>query len=120
MSEILLRTETPAFAMTMSMWAIVVRDATASFGSVSDRLSILTRMRVLSLPVGREDRLWDVDFEGSRTAAMTVVWGRERYTVVSARPMPDHVRILMFIFECSVPTNLCWHQKSKRQWLSTY
>lgn len=72
----------PELAMTTSRdviscsaWSIL----TASTASVSDRLSILTRMSLLPAPMGSACRLaTDSELEGFRTAAMTVLLGRER------------------------------------------
>lgn len=52
----------------------------AAGASVLDLASILTRISFEEVPVGREVRDWDEADEGSRTAAMTVVLGRERKT----------------------------------------
>lgn len=46
--------------------------------SVSFWASYLTVMRVLFEPLGREEREVEVEFVGSRTAAMMVVEGRAR------------------------------------------
>ena len=54
------------------------RNLTAAEGSVSERLSILTIMRVLEESLGRSVRLLiDADV-GSRTPAMTIATGLAR------------------------------------------
>lgn len=44
----------------------------AEKASCSIEASYLTRMRLLSSPLGRSERAWEVELEGSRFAAMTV------------------------------------------------
>ena len=46
----------------------------AEKASCSMEASYLMTMRVVSLPLGREERAWEVGLEGSRFRAMTV-WG---------------------------------------------
>lgn len=72
---------TAALAMTVSSFEILCSDcrkATAVLASVAEVLSILTMMRVLLGSLWTPERAVDEGVEGSRTAAMTVVLGRER------------------------------------------
>lgn len=48
-------------------------------------------MRELDLVTGREERAFEDEDEGSRTPAMTVELGVERYLVTSPRPIPKEV-----------------------------
>lgn len=69
----------PALAITTSRFVIewvVFRVSMAVWAEVGDEESMAMRMRVLPSPLGRE--LSWVAVEGSRTAAMTVLFGRER------------------------------------------
>ena len=50
----------------------------ATEASVEELASSFTVMRFEPVPVGRDVRDFDVDEEGSRTAAMAVTFGRER------------------------------------------
>ena len=51
-------------------------------------------MRVEVEVVGREERVLLLVLEGSRTAAMTVVLGRERRVLVRPRPMPRFAPVM--------------------------
>lgn len=71
----------PALAMTTSsFWMLWVdcRSFTAVAASVSLALSILTMISWLPSPFGRSPRDLEPSLSGSRTAAMTVVFGRKR------------------------------------------
>lgn len=80
----------PALAITTSRVVILctsVISLMAARASVWEELSILTMMRELPSPLGRELR--DDADDGLRTAAMTVLFGRDRYVFVRPRPSPE-------------------------------
>ena len=71
----------PAFAITTSRCEIPYCDGSEEMAvepSVSEALSSLRMMRMLSGRLGWDECVLVVGWEGSRTAAMTVVRGRER------------------------------------------
>ncbi len=81
----------PALAMTVPIWVMPCSDCrvcTASKESFSTVLSSLTVISLLEWPVGSLERSFVEGLEGSRTVAMTVVFGRERIMAVRALPMP--------------------------------
>lgn len=60
----------------------------ASFASVSEMDSTLTRITLLPEAVGSLERAWDSAAFGLRTVPMTVVLGRERYFLTKPSPIP--------------------------------
>lgn len=81
----------PALAMTVPIWVMPCsncRVCTASKESFSTVLSSLTVISLLEWPISSLERDFVEGLEGSRTAAMTVVFGRERKVAIRALPMP--------------------------------
>lgn len=88
-SVALAKSETmPEFAMTLSMWSMFSSLFRCWTASVSELLSTLTVMTLLPLPAWREFRDCEDWLDGSRTAAMTVLFGRKRNVSTRPRPMP--------------------------------
>jgi len=79
-----------ALAITVSIYDIPAgfRVSIAAAGSVGTEQSILMRCSEVPAAVGRSLRLWDTAACGSRTAAMTVWFGRVRIVVKMPRPIP--------------------------------
>jgi len=85
----------PALAMMVSMWLMLCEERLrmASFASVSDVDSTLTRITLLPEAVGSLERAWDSAAFGLRTVPMTVVLGRERYFLTKPSPIPGEWRV---------------------------
>lgn len=65
---------------------------------------MVTTIKELFLAAGRVDRAFEDLSEGSRTPAMTVELGMERYLVTRPRPIPNER--CEFMFEMSWERNL--------------
>ncbi|TDZ17343.1 hypothetical protein Cob_v009735 [Colletotrichum orbiculare MAFF 240422] len=93
-------TAMPALAMTVSRdvmpWSSLSL-VTASAASVSTAESSLTRTSLEPSALGRLARLREVSWDGSRTAATTVVDGRDRYVSASPLPMPRLAPVMRMV-----------------------
>ena len=75
------RPRMPELATTTSRWVMLCSNWRVEMADLADsgmEASYFTTINLLPLPVGRDERVWVVEWLGSRTRAMAVVFGRAR------------------------------------------